>query len=232
MVSDNMSEWIEQKIDEESRRTTLGIVQKVMAHTDPNDKINHQVNVKLINSDEEPRNVQIHQSRMDSVYVPRKGDFVAVSFLNSKTQDPYISGYAYSSQQRAPLAEAGHWRHRFGDESPYLFVEAEKADHSAGAPNVVRLAKKPDGLSDPSTKVEIDDSGSTTQVNIETDGDINISAGGNVVIDEGGTAKKVLTEDAVFEYEDTGDTSDGSAGTTTKTTTKVSNNEVTETEIE
>jgi len=55
-------------------------------------------------------------------------------------------------------------------------------------------------------------------------GDLNVEAqGGNVTISEGGTAKKLLTEDAVFEYVD-----DGS----TKTTSTVANGETTEVEID
>lgn len=215
-----------------SRDPAVGVVTKVYEHDSIEDVSNHEVNVRLVTNEEEKRGIPVHTSRHGSTYVPQEGDFVEVGFLGGKTQKAYVAGFAHSYESRAPLGRAGHWRHRFGDSSPYLFVEAEKSDHSAGSPDVVRLAKKSDGLSDPSTKVEIDDSGSSTQVNIETDGDINISADGNVYIDEGGTPKKVLTEDAVFEYEDTGDTSDGTASAVTKTTSKVSNGEVTQTEIE
>lgn len=228
----NERDYIQSNIKKNTRKGTLGVVTKVWQHDDPDDVSNHEVNARLINGDEEFRRVPVHVSRPGNVSVPQVGDFVSLAFNNSMTQKPYVNGFAYSAENRAPLGRAGHWRHRFGDSSPYLFVEAEKSDHSSGDPDVVRMSKKSDGLSDPTTSVEIDDSGSTTQVNIETDGDINISAGGDIVIDEGGTAKSVLTEDAVFEYEDTGDTSDGSASPTTKTTSTVSNGAVTETDIE
>lgn len=69
-------------------------------------------------------------------------------------------------------------------------------------------------------------------ITLKTDGDIRLEAGGDIVIEQNGTAKPVLTEDATFEYEDTGDTSDGSASPETKTTSTVSNGETTETKVD
>jgi hypothetical protein len=87
-----------------------------------------------------------------------------------------------------------------------------------------RTAVKPSDDGTPSTKVEVDDSGATTQVNIETDGDVSlqadgditVSAGGDVFINEGGSTKAVATEDHTHDY--SGTTSDGASysGTTTK----------------
>lgn len=65
------------------------------------------------------------------------------------------------------------------------------------------------------------------EVNISADGNITVSTpNGDVVIDEGGTAKKVATEDHTHDY--SGSTSDGAtySGTTTKP------DDVTEVEIE
>jgi len=84
-----------------------------------------------------------------------------------------------------------------------------------------------DGASDPEKlSIEYRDGGYV--IDLDVDGDITIDAGGDVTIKEGGTAKKVLTEDAVFEYEDT----DENGSTATKTTSKVSNGEKTSVEIE
>jgi hypothetical protein len=69
-------------------------------------------------------------------------------------------------------------------------------------------------------------------ITLKTDGDIKLEAGGDIVIEQDGTAKPVLTEDATFEYKDTGDTSDGSATAETKTTTTVSNGETTDTKVD
>lgn len=199
--------------------------------TGPDSPTNHEASV-LLDEFEEPRRLPIHQDFPGTAGVPIPGDAVRIEYMGGVSESPVITGYAYTNDIRPPLAEQGHWRRKFGS----LYLEAEKTDHSALSSsseyNVVRMAKKPDGLSDPTTQVAIDDSGGTVQVKIETDGDITISAGGDVVIDEGGTTKAVLTEDAVFEYEDTGDTSDGSATPTTKQTTTVSNGETTQTQIE
>jgi len=72
----------------------------------------------------------------------------------------------------------------------------------------------------------------TYNINLESDGDITVSAGGDIIVDNNGTPKSVLTEDAVFEYEQRIDTSGGGGGTQTKTTTTVSNGETTSTEID
>lgn len=219
------------------RNTQLGIVSKVFAHTDEDDYFNHEANVILTHNEEELRRLPIHVTQRGEAVVPEVGEMVTIDFLSNNTQSAYISGYAYNNEDRPPLARPGHWRQRFGPEDgPYLFFEAEPADHSAGTPDIVRMGKKPDGLSDPTTTVEIDDSGSSTEVSIETDGDITLKADGDIVVDNGGTPKSVLTEDAVFEYEDTTieDTDDGSGSetTTTKETTTVVNDEVTSTEID
>lgn len=68
-------------------------------------------------------------------------------------------------------------------------------------------------------------------IDILTDGDLQLNAE-NILVGEDGARKRVLTEDAVFEYEQRVDTGDGSGGTTTQETTTVSNNEVTDTEVE
>jgi hypothetical protein len=46
---------------------------------------------------------------------------------------------------------------------------------------------------------------------------VAMNADGSIVLGDEASAKAVLNEDAVIEYEDTGDTSDGSASATTKT---------------
>lgn len=71
----------------------------------------------------------------------------------------------------------------------------------------------------------------TYNIEIHTDGELSLKAN-DILVGEEGNAKPVLTEDAVFEYEQRVDTGDGSGGTTTQETTTVSNNEVTESEVE
>lgn len=217
---------------------TLGEVREVFTRSTTDDSgddafSNHEARVLFVSQQHEPRRIPIHQDFPGTAGVPKVGDQVRVEYLHGRTDSPIITGYAYTRANRPPLAREGHWRREFND----LYIEAERSDHNAIDPgtddyDVIRLAKKSDGLSNPTTQVAIDDSGSTTQVKIETDGDITISAGGDVVIDEGGSTKSVLTEDAVFQYEQRVDTSDGSGGTTTQTTTTVSNGETTQTQIE
>lgn len=231
-----------------TREPAIGVVQKVFVHDSEDDFSNHEANVRLVNNEEELRRIPIHVERNGHAVVPKQNDAVEVNFLGSEGQSGYVADFVYTADDRAPLARSGHYRQRFGESSPYLFIEAEPIDHSGGTPDVVRLAKKPDGLSDPSTEVAIDDSSSDTEVSVQTDGNVTIDVSGDidinadgtitisgttdVTIDEGGSTKSVLTEDAVFEYEQRVDTSDGTGGTTTKETTTVSNNETTDVEIE
>jgi hypothetical protein len=84
----------------------------------------------------------------------------------------------------------------------------------------------------PVEKIAVEATDTGYEITADVQGDVTLSAGGNIVIEQGGTAKRVLTEDAQFEYEDTGDTSGGGAGTTTKTTTTVSNGEKTDVKID
>lgn len=216
------SAYIERKIDEQTRYMQIGEVVEVFEHTSDADTSNFEVSLILRDEDQERRRIPVMTPRNGEISPPEVGDNVVVAFLDGQSEYPIVIGNIYNSDDRAPLGRAGLYRLTRGS----LYVEAHEEGEYA------RIAKKPADDGTASTKIEVDDSGSTTSVNIETDGDINISAGGNVVIDEGGTAKNVLTEDAVFEYEQRVDTSDGTGGTTTQTTSPVSNGEVTDTEIQ
>jgi len=156
-------------------RSEVGIVTNVTTHTDTDDRSNHEANVKLLTEDEELRRIPIHTSRTGSVSVPQPGDVVAVQFLGNGT-GPYVAGFTHNVDERAPLARRGHVRHKFGESAPFLFIEAEPADGSAGSPDTVRVATKQDGLSDPDTEVTVNASGSTTDVQIDVDGDVTINA--------------------------------------------------------
>lgn len=74
-------------------------------------------------------------------------------------------------------------------------------------------------------------------VTVKTGGDATLSAPtGQIVIEQGEQATPVLTENAVFEYEDSTisdtDTGGGSKSSTTKTTSTVSNGEITDVHID
>lgn len=230
MTRETRSEQLQRRRSRERKDSVTGIVTKVFQH-DGTEKepSNHEVNVQYSNRAEEVKRIPVLSDRNGSVSVPQVGDAVEVDFFKGLTQRPYVASVIHTDKNRAPLARSGHFRRRFGpDDSPALYLEAEPSDHSAGTPDVVRIAKKPDGVSDPTTTVEVDDSGSKTAVTVETDGDITLKADGNIVIDNGGTPKPSLTKDAVLEYEDT--QPDGS--TAIKETKTVSNNETTSTKID
>lgn len=207
---------IETLVEEQIRRGMLGVVQSVTTKTSASDQsTNHEANVKLVNTTEELRRVPIHVQHNGHIRVPQEGDFVYVNFMLGDTQKPYIENFAYSNKTPAPLGREGHWRHRFGA-NDQLFIEAEPADHSGGDAEVIRMGKKPDGLSDPTTTVAIDDSGGTTTVTVECEGDISLSADGDIVIDEGGTATPVAKQNHThdFQYTGGGDNSSTLTGST------------------
>lgn len=227
----NRATGIEEQVRIHSRNATIGSVVKVFEHTDPEDNSNHEVNVLLRDGGKEPRRIPVMSNHHGEAIVPQKGDFVLIEFLDGASDAPVVTDVVQNDKRRAPLARAGHWRHEFGPErTESLYIEAEPADHGQGEPNVIRIAKKPDGLSDPTVAVELDDSGDSPVVRIQgdadldiaVDGDVSISAGGDVVIDQGGSSKKVATED----HTHTVSQSDGGTTTTSKP------DDVTSTEIE
>lgn len=69
---------------------------------------------------------------------------------------------------------------------------------------------------DDNTEIEVKHNGSDYDVSIEASGDVTINATGDILIGENG--EKVAKQNHTHNYEDTGDSSDGTAGTSTKTT--------------
>lgn len=235
---------MQEQIVQKTKTRTIGRVLTVTEHTSVNDKSNHEANVMLRGNDKELRRVPIAVTRSGEAMVPQVDDTVIVSFLSGDGTAPIITDILHNSDQRAPLGRKGHWRQRFGANDD-LFLEAEPSDHSGGDADVIRIAKKPDGLSDPSISVELDNSGSTTtarlvaqpgtssegsieidengNITLDASGDITLSApNGNVRIDEGGGTTKVARQDHNHDV----NLSDGSNATTGKP-----NQNGTETEI-
>lgn len=180
VTRESQSQYLRRKNNNESWQAVTGFVTKVHEHDGTEDRIsNHEVNVQLASRAEEMKRVPVHTDHNGSIYVPQKNDMVEVGFLKSKTQRPYVANVMYTAKNRAPLARSGHFRREFGpDEGEKLYIEAEKADHSSGDPNLVRIAKKADGLSDPSTEIVLDDSGSNPEIRINTDS-------GSIVVNDG-----------------------------------------------
>lgn len=177
MTRETQSRYLNRKNSRESWQRVIGFVTKVHEHDGTEDYIsNHEVNVQVKNRAEEFKRVPVHTDHDGSIYVPQVGDSVEVDFLKSQTQRPVVVNVVYTDQNRAPLARSGHFRREFGpDDDEKLYIEAERDDHSSGDPNLVRIAKKSDGLSDPSTEIVLDDSGAEPQVRVNTDGNIEVT---------------------------------------------------------
>lgn len=213
------AQWIENKIEDVVTFPQLGEVVGVTEHTSANDKSNHEVDVILRDEEKERRNVPVMSPASGDAYVPQAGDAVVIIFLDGDGEAPVVVGNIYDIESRAPLGREGIKRRKRGS----LYTEI----HEDG--DWARIAKKSSDDGTPTSKVEIDDSGNTTKLNIETDGDITISADGDVLIDEGGTAQPVAVQghDHDFTYDGGGDNSSTLSGTT-----NTPNQNGTETEIE
>lgn len=111
------------------------------------------------------------------------------------------------------------------DHEPGEYLIAHDTQDKSGKPAIYRM--KPDGTismaageqSTPKTEVSLNPDGSVNLVHNSSGNEISMNADGSVTLGDPNSAKPVLNEDAVIEYEDTGDTGDGSAGTTTKEAT-------------
>lgn len=205
-------------LKEESRKnkqkgTTIAqVTQTIEAPSSPGDKSNVIANVIYRNSEKELRGIPVSiTNHRGHTIVPQKNDWVRVEYRGPTGEFPEITAFVYTPEQLPALARPGHWRHEFRqDSSSNLYIEAEPSDHSAGNPDVVRMGVKEDGLSDPTTEVAVDDSGESTKVQIKTDGDIHLSADGDILIDQGGTAEPVAKQNHDHDHT----RADGSTGTT------------------
>jgi len=178
MTRQPQSQYLKRKNNRESWTSVIGIVTKVFQHDGTESEFsNHEVNVQLTHRSEEFKRLPVHADHEGSIYVPQEDDVVEVGFLQSKTQRPYVANVVYTDETRPPLARAGQFRRKFGpdeglgDNNEYLFFEAEKKNHERGDPNVLRMASKTDGLSNPSMAIEVDESGEDTIAEIRKNGD-------------------------------------------------------------
>lgn len=207
----NEVDYIEKKAREQAQHAVIGEVTKVFEHTKESDFSNHEANVRIQHSEEEFRKIPIVASYSQQARVPQTGDFVIVDFIDGQSQNPVITGFLHTRSDRAPIARSGHWRHQFGSDGK-LFVEAEPSDHSAGDADIVRIAKKLDGLSDPSTAIELDDSGSNSIARLwngnlsaevdDTTASLSLESGGTTVatveIDDAGNITIEADSDLVL----------------------------------
>jgi hypothetical protein len=228
-LEDSDRSRIRRLIQETVKSPTIGEVQEVFARTDAvassadTPPSNHEVTVTVppgATATQTFERIPAVTTTSGVIATPRKGDLVLLLF--PARGSPFCIGNIYGSDadDRAPKGEADVIRFVRGELYVELLPDGTKA----------RIANKADDTAAPDAEVTLTADGT---INITTDGDINIS-GGQVVIDEGDDtkAKSVLTEDAVFEYQQRVDTDSGNGGTNTKQTSTVANSETTETDIE
>ncbi|WP_153952854.1 hypothetical protein [Halosegnis longus] len=130
-----------------------------------------------------------------AVAVPQEGDFVWIDQIQSEGTSLAVTGIVHTNPENEPVARSGQFRREFErPDGENLYIEAERRDHAGGTPDTVRFALKPDGLSDPTTEIAIDDAGETTDVSIVGTGDLSIDIDGDVTVNADGQI--TLGEDA------------------------------------
>jgi hypothetical protein len=191
---------------------------------------------------------------------PQPGDLVLLVFT-ARSDSPVVLGNLYgdSEQTRAPLGDPGVIRFKRGSLYVELAADGSSArlakkttedpippdtaepDSEVSLSETGDITISDDGDGDNSItingggsiNIDVNNAGSVTidGGNINVEGSQIRVLGSDILIDGGGSPKKVLTEDAKFEYEQRVDTGTGGGGTKTKETTPVSNGETTETDI-
>jgi len=188
MHLDSQSDETQREIVRRGRDGIVGDVVVVNEHTDPDDTVNHEVNVLLRDGNKELRGVPVAIERSGQAVVPETGDTVLIQYLGGLTDAPIVTAMLATPSDRPPLGREGHWRYEFGaDRSEPLYIEAEQSDHSAGAPDTIRIARKPDGLSDPTSTIEIDDSMAEPTITVRSTGPVIVEDddGATIEIDDG-----------------------------------------------
>jgi hypothetical protein len=171
---ENMSRFIDilrRVVQEEllsQRGCALGVVTGVFAHSEADDANNYEASVRLKHEDLELRRVPLAVGHVGVAAPPRAGDLVLVEFVNGDVNQPVILGRFYHETERPPL-------HR---EDEILF-EQRLPD---GTLNHLRFGA--DGtifLQREVTKPE-DNSAARAGIKLDKNGNIEIKAGENIVI--------------------------------------------------
>lgn len=188
MIHQGLSEIVRDDARRREKAPVIGEVSKVFPkESDSIEEANIEVNVQTIQFDHEFRRVPVIGSdHSGHTRVPQVGDYVIVQFTAGRGTEAFITGASTTDENRAPNARPGHWRHEWGTESERLYLEASPADNSAGTPDTVRFALKEGGLSEPTTEVAVDNSGSDPEITLKTDGNVSVSANGNVSVSANG----------------------------------------------
>lgn len=235
MRTTSVDKDVRRKSQHKEKALVFGRVSKVWdKQSDDIDEGNIELNVLTRSQKNELRRVPLtHFDHSGHVSVPQEGDPIILDYASGRGRAPVAVASTHNEEDshRAPNALEGHWRHEWPGESDNVYLEAEPGDGSGGMPDLVRMGIKPGGIQQPTTEVAVDNSGSSPQIRIETDGDIELNADGDILIStDSGTPTPVAKQNHTHDYEDTGDTDSGGSGSTTKTSTKP-NEDPTETQI-
>jgi uncharacterized protein involved in type VI secretion and phage assembly len=87
------------------RGPELGIVTQVIARGGDDDKSNHQVNLRLPNSDVELVHVPVLVGRLGLSALPQVGDLMLVAFVDGDLNGPVAVGCLYDAQSHPPVAQ-------------------------------------------------------------------------------------------------------------------------------
>lgn len=209
-------------IDDRARRREkalmLGIVSKVWEkETDTLEEGNIEVNVQSRGFSHEFRRVPVLATdHVGHATVPQVGDMAVVEWTMGRGRQPAVIGFTPTDVERSPNARAGHWRHmwRRGAPGSGLLLEAERKDHQAGDPEIVRFAVKDDGLEDPRAWLGIDmwpdiNTPEGPLIRAETDGHIELETTDegylDVTIDEEDIRVTINEEGNIDVYVEEGD---------------------------
>lgn len=185
-------EFILQVIDEELHLPKLAVVKEITEHTADDDTSNHELRVKLVNGEQEYRDVPVSVETSGDVMTPEEDDMVMVQFLAGDSRRPIVTDVIHDTEKRAPLGAAGMFRRTRGD----LYMEM----HPNG--DWVRVGKKTADDAAPDITIEIDDT--VPEINITTNG-ASVNLG-----DESKTMQPVARKgDAVSGTTETGDSFSG-----------------------
>lgn len=200
MINRDLGQTIGDKAQRREKAPMTGVVTKVYGkESDKKQEGNIEVNVATATPEtqkpaHEFRRVPVlATSHSGHVGVPQIGEQVVVDFTLGKGTQPIVVGASPTVEDRYPNAKAGHWRHEWAKENSdtNLYLEAEPADSSAGTPDVLRMGVKKDGLSEPTTELVLDTSGSDPVIKADIGDDeqgiiFDGSNGGFKLLDKGG----------------------------------------------
>jgi hypothetical protein len=169
MIHTDIRDFVEEEVRRASGTALIGKVTRIFQHDDTSETSAINANVITREKDKQHlRNIPVLISEHTGhISVPQKDDYVLVEFLEGASSAPVITEVVHNDDNENPKARAGHWRHEFRRETgDNLYLEAESADQTAGESELVRLAVKQDGLSEPVARIELDVSNGDPKISL------------------------------------------------------------------